>query len=153
MALSLADIHKLEVAETYPNAIDQLEKRIAEGYTDSETVIRLGFNLWYAVAEESRLKLPIPSEAYRSRFVGLWQDYQSRLNDDPDFCWAFGLGVSLFAHEFDSISEAEGDELLARAAQLDPFYRGQFDSADLSVRFTGRGIFESYYNTKAQPST
>lgn len=150
MALSLSEIHELEVTETYPGAIDELEKRIAEGYSDSETVIRLGFNLWYAVAEEYRLKLSIPGEAYRTRFVNLWRDFQGRMGDEPDFCWAFGLGASLFAHDFDGISEADGNRLLERAGQLDPFYAGELDTAGLSARFTGRGILESYYNTKAQ---
>ncbi len=149
-ALPLKEIHQLEVTESYPAAIDELEKRIAQGHDDSETVIRLGFNLWYAVAEHLRLNRDIPTDRYRTRFVEIFRAQVAFLQDDPEFCWAFGLGFSLFAHEFEGVSESDGKALLDHAAVLDPFFASSLDGEELSRRFNGRGIFESYYATTAQ---
>lgn len=57
MPLTLDEIHLLEVREDYPAAINALEDRVGADPSDSEAVIRLGFNLWYAVVEDMRMSL------------------------------------------------------------------------------------------------
>ena len=57
-------IHDLEVREDYPAAIDALETRLAIDPEDHEAVRRLGFNLWYAVIEQTRMGKDLPVQAY-----------------------------------------------------------------------------------------
>ncbi len=150
MPLPLDKIHEIEVREDYPAAIDALEARLQADPSEKETVIRLGFNLWYAAHEEARLRKGLPTERYGRRFMDLFREYRAELQDDADVCWAFGLGISLFWHEFPGADEPLGKALLARAKSLDCFYC-RMKQEEMSVRFRGRGIFASYYAT-AQPS-
>ena len=106
--------------------------------------MRLGFNLWYAAHEDLRMCKGLPVERYAARFMELFRQYQSQMNGDPDFCWAFGLGISLFWFEFPGATEALGEALLSRAKELDPFY-GRLDQEEMQRRFFGRGIFAKYY--------
>jgi hypothetical protein len=144
MILSWKRIHDLEVREDYPAAIDALEERLNAFPSDKEVVIRLGFNLWYAVAEEARLRRTLPTESYVRRFVELFRTYQPQLEDDADFCWAFGLGISLDGHLFPGLDERVGEILLGRARELDHFYV-RMQQEEMNSRFRGRGIFASYY--------
>lgn len=151
--LSWSEIHRLEVGEEYPAAIDALEARLAADLLDIEAVRRLGFNLWYAVAEDSRIRNPIPAKEYAARFNELHRQYVHRFSDDADFCWAFGLGLSFYSFHLSGttdeagrrILESEGYRLLDRARSLDPMWAELARGTDLS-RLRGRGIFASYYN-------
>src|SRR5687767_11305210 len=107
--LSWQQIHDLEVVEDYPAAIDALEARLAQDPADAEAVRRLGFNLWYAVAEEGRLRNSIPAADYARRFMELYRLYADQLSQDADFCWAYGLGMSLFAFYLIGATEEEGN--------------------------------------------
>lgn len=147
--LSLNQIHELEVNERYPDAIDALEDRLLAFPCEPETVIRLGFNLWYAVAEADRMALQLPVDEYGKRFMELLGRHRSALSDNADFCWAFGLGLELFWHYFPDGSEDEGMALTARAGELDAFWQSLFDGTitqkKIAQRLAGRGIFASYY--------
>lgn len=137
-------IHELEIGQDYPAAIDALEERLQQHPLEREAVIRLGFNLWYATHEEALMRKDLPTERYASRFMELLREHRSQMDDDADFCWAFGLGLSLFWFEFPGADEHLGEALLARAKKLDPFY-DRMDQEAMSARFCGRGIFASYY--------
>ena len=141
-------IHDLEVHEEYPAAIDALECRVAADPEDSEAVIRLGFNLWYAVVEQLRMGKPLPTAQYAKRFMDLYERYSTTLADSADFCWAFGLGMSLFHHDFPGASAEEGEKLLGRARSLDAFWaRFTEPGAEVDMaRIRNRGIFTAYYN-------
>jgi hypothetical protein len=141
-------IHDLEVREEYPGAIEALESRVAANPEDREAVIRLGFNLWYAVVEQMRMGKPLPTKQYAKRFMDLYGCYSTNLADSADFCWAFGLGMSLFPHDFPGASAEEGDKLLGRARSLDSFW-AQFSEPGAEVDMAplrNRGIFTAYYN-------
>ncbi len=148
MALTWSHLHDLEVREDYPAAIDALEARLRADPAEREAVIRLGFNLWYAVVEADRMQKRLPTAAYAARFMELLRLYQSEMQDDADFCWAFGLGISLFWFDFPEADEAMGLALVRRAEEIDPFYRRMFGAAaqgELAERFRGRGILAKYY--------
>ena len=141
-------IHDLEVHEDYPAAIDALEARLAAHPTEYEAVRRLGFNLCYAVVEQMRMGKALPVQDYATRFMELFRQYADQLADDADFCWAFGLGMSLFWHDFPGATEEEGHRLLDRARSLDPFWAHVHEpdaQRDLS-RLQNRGIFSAYYH-------
>jgi hypothetical protein len=142
-------IHQLEIREDYPAAVEALEERVRADPNETETVIRLGFNLWYATAEEARLRNGIPIEEYAARFMALLRAYGESLGDNADFCWAFGLGIHLFWHMFPGATAEMGRSLLQRAAQLDEFWRqfseGEIPAEECAKRFADRGIFASYY--------
>ena len=141
-------IHDLEVREDYPAVIDALESRLNADPADDEAVRRLGFNLWYAVVEQARMGKTLPVEQYAGRFMQVYRAYAHRLADDADFCWAFGLGMSLFWYNFPGATEAEGNRLLDHARHLDPMWqRVGEDGADMS-RLKGRGIFAAYYDVR-----
>ena len=144
MPLSLKEIHLLEVREIYPSAIEALEERLLQNPLEGETVTRLGFNLWYATHEQARLRLPLPTEKYKARFMDLLNEYRPQMDADADFCWAFGLGISLFWFEFPGADENMGHELIERAKDLDSFYL-RMNQEEMRERFQGRGIFASYY--------
>jgi hypothetical protein len=138
----------LEVQEDYPAAIDALEERLAAAPNDREVAIRLGFNLWYAVAEAQRMGKCLPVARYAARFMELLREYEPGLGGDADFCWAYGLGISLFWHRFPDATEELGEAMLARAKELDPFYASLFHEGAqraIAERFRGRGIFAHYY--------
>jgi hypothetical protein len=146
--LSLHQIHELEVEEDYPAAIDALEERLAAAPNDREVLIRLGFNLWYAVVEADRMAKRLPVGRYAARFMALFREHEPRLGDDADFCWAYGLGLSMFWYEFPGATEELGDAMLARAKELDPFYENllcEGSQEATAERFRGRGILASYY--------
>jgi hypothetical protein len=96
----------------------------------------------------------LPTERYASRFMELFHEHRSQMEDDPDFCWAFGLGLSLFWFEFPGGDENSGDALLTRARKLDPFYARMYrmNQEEMSARFRGRGIFASYYGIAEPPN-
>lgn len=144
MPLSLEHIHQLEMREDYPAAIDALEERLRFDPTEHETVSRLGFNLWYAAVEDARMRKGLPIQRYANRFVELLREYQPQMECNADFCWAFGLGISLFWFEFPGTDQACGEALLARARGLARFY-ARMDQYEMYERFRGRGIFASYY--------
>lgn len=147
MPLSLQQIHELEVAEEYPAVIDALEERLRVDPTDVETVIRLGFNLWYAAHEHIRMGKKLPVEEYARRFMELFEQYRATLIDNADFCWVFGLGMYLFWFEFPGATEELGASLMERACKLDKFWvNPDADAEEKMRRFKGRGIFASYYN-------
>jgi len=140
------EIQELETSEAYPEAIDALEERLASNPEETEAVIRLGFNLWYAVAEGTRLGRNKRFGDYPERFTVLLERYGEKFRDVADFCWAYGLGIQLFWFHFPRMTEEQGNELLNRARALDPFWASLFrPGADLS-RLKGRGIFARYYN-------
>ena len=147
MPLAWNEIHHLEMEESYPAAIDALEARLQADPDDAEAVIRLGFNLWYAAHEMDRMQKALPKEAYATRFMELLGAYGQRLAGNADFCWAFGLGISLFWFEFPGADEATGEALLAQAKLLDPFYSHWFSVGQerIAERFRGRGILAAYY--------
>jgi hypothetical protein len=151
MPLSLDDIHELEVRDDYPAAIDALEERLRADPSERETVIRLGFNLWYAVVEADRMQKQLPTERYATRFMELFREYRSRFDSDADFCWAYGVGISLFWFQFLGADESLGVGLLARAKELDSFYT-RMQQSEIIERYRGRGIFAKYYAI-AQPIT
>ena len=171
MVLSLEQIHELEINERYPDAIDALEERLDKDPHDPETIIRLGFNLWYAAEEADRMGISLPEQEYYERVMELLEEYKSELHDNADFCHAFGLGISLFPYYFPGGSQELGDSLLSRAAELDDFYASFMRQAPrwynlvprfvrrllgtdwvernnrrTADRFRGRGIFAAYYN-------
>jgi hypothetical protein len=132
----------------YPAVIDALEERLVADPNDREALIRLGFNLWYAVADAQRMAKHLPVGQYAARFMELFREHEQRLGDDADFCWAYGLGISLFWHEIPDATEELGEAMLAHAKELDPFYEGLFREGGqeaIAERFRGRGIFAHYY--------
>jgi hypothetical protein len=78
--------------------------------------------------------------------MDLFRHYRDPLAQDADFCWAFGLGMSLFWYDFPGATEEEGNRLLEHARRLDPMWDQLERGGDLS-RLKGRGIFAAYYNT------
>ena len=151
--MELSEIHKLEIMEKYPDVIDALEERLQTHSHEAETIIRLGFNLWYAVVENLRMGMDLPTEDYSERFMVLFKQYKTKLHDESDFCWAFGLGISLFAYMFPGANEQMGDKLLERAKTLDSFYSSFYSpegEKEIKKRFSGRGIFANYYNVVEQ---
>lgn len=160
--LSLEEIHELEVSETYPEAIDALEQRLAANPDEEETVVRLGFNLWLIAEEGCRIDPTLPSEEYAERFMQLFGDYRHKLKGSADFCFAFGLGISLFWWLFPAATERQGKALLRSAARLDPLYKRMITPTtwfakwryfsgrhptqpELARRFSGRGVLAKYY--------
>ncbi len=146
--LSLSQIHELEVNERYPGAIKALEERLEAFPDETETVIRLGFNLWYAVVEADRMA-QLPVEEYSKCFVQLLRHYMPSLSDNADFCWAYGLGIELFWYHFPGGSEKEGIALTRRAGELDKFWKFFQDSTitqeQIAQHLAGRGILGEYY--------
>ena len=110
----------------YPDAVDALEARLASDPSDAESVLRQGFNLWYAVVEDMRMGLKLPIEQYATRFMALYGLYAEELSDNADFCCVFGLGISMFWHYFPDATEEQGNHLLKRARELDPFWAKRF---------------------------
>ncbi len=150
MSMSLDQIHNLEFSEDYPAAIDELESRLKENPNEVETIVRLGFNLWYAVVENDCLKKNLPVQQYASRFMALFSQYHDTLKDNADFCWVFGQGIQMFWFFFPGAYEKMGQSLIDKACSLDDFYRRFWKGmthTELVERFKGRGIFERYYCT------
>ena len=143
---SWAYIHQLEIREAYPEVIDVLEGRLMHDPADAEAVIRLGFNLWFAVVENLRMGKRLPVHQYAQRFMDLFRRHAARMSENADFCWAFGLGMSLFWFEFPGGTEEEGIRLLRRARDLDPMWDRLYEHGTDLSRLKGRGIFEAYYN-------
>jgi len=168
--MTLNEIHNLEMQEDYPTAIDALEERIKAYPNESETVIRLGFNLWYAVVENERLAKNLLVEKYATRFTELYKTTREAFIENTDYCWAYGLGLSMFWYHFPNTTEEEGKALLNRAKEKDIFWARfmqqsnfyerllqRFASSiywwikkkrtkEILMRLDNRGIFTSYYN-------
>jgi len=150
MLMSLDNIHKLEFSEDYPAVIDELELRLKANPNEIETIVRLGFNLWYAVVENDFLKKNLPVEQYASRFMALFNQYHDDLKDNADFCWVFGQGIQMFWFFFPGADEKMGQSLIDNACRLDDFYKRfwkDIPHSEVVERFKGRGIFEKYYCT------
>src|SRR5881397_3601722 len=122
MALSLSHIHEREIAEDYPLVINALEDRLRENPNEAETVIRLGFNLWYAVVENDRMGKLLPTDQYARRFMELFSQYGETLKNNPDFCGSFGLGMQMFWYFFPGATAERGTSLIDHACILDTFY-------------------------------
>jgi hypothetical protein len=151
MCLPWDDIHALEVAEDYPAAIDALESRLSQNPAETEAIIRLGFNLWYAVVEDTRMGKRLPTAQYAQRFMDLLHQYHESLQSNADFCWAFGQGIHLFWHELSGATEQLGQSLINRACALDSFWaRFWTDVSDFEAgeRLKDRGILANYYNVR-----
>ena len=158
MDTSWERISQSEATEDYPGAIEALEERLRKDPQEREAVVRLGFDYWLAISESDRLSLDVPMERYAARFLELLRTYESLLSGDADFCWVYGLPLSLqhynFAQdgrdrdELDSL-QAWGEKLLQSAASLDSFYAklqsGQATQKELAARFGGRGCLARYY--------
>ena len=67
MSIPWQTLHRLEMNEEYPAAIEALEAALRAAPDSEELIIRLGFNLWYAVAEQARFDAPLPAELYAKR--------------------------------------------------------------------------------------
>lgn len=159
MTLSWDKIYYLEINEKYPEAINAIEDKLKETPGNAETVIRLGFNLWFAIVEDDRMKLNLPIEQYANRFMELLNEYRSKLQDNADFCFSYGLGLSSDYYRFvknaNDIKELKkceklGKDILKRASKIDSFYKkvikGKVSKDELSEHFKGRGCFERYFN-------
>ena len=132
MTLALEKIHELECKEDYPAAIDELEEYVRINPNSAEAVIRLGFNLWYAVEGADRMRKTLLREKYSARFMELFNTYRNILWNNSDFCHSFGLGLNLFYYYF--VPDAKdikvlksyellGKRLLRRARKIDPFWK------------------------------
>ena len=152
-------ISRKEIAEDYPGAIEALEWRLREDPKEREAVVRLGFNYWLAISGSERLRSKVPMVRYAARFLELLRTYESRLSVDADFCWVYGLPLSMqyydFARNGRDLEELDslrswGEKLLESAASLDGFYKklqsGQATQDELASRFGGRGCLARYYN-------
>jgi hypothetical protein len=156
MALSLNHIHCLEVDEDFRGAIKALEERLMEFPEDPETVIRLGFILWLTASNFGRIDIPENFEREcGSRFVSLYDKYESKLSENADFCWAFGLGMSLFGECLPGASGELGEFLLAKAKTLDPFWKNLLGESERKLgedeirkKLQGRGALASYYGVE-----
>jgi hypothetical protein len=148
MSMSLDNIHKLEYVEDYPAAINELELRLKENPNEVETIIRLGFNLWYAVVENDSMEKNLPVKQYASRFMALFYQYQDTLKNSADFCWVFGQGIQMFWFYFPGATEMLGQLLIDNACRLDNFYKHFWKNLPhclIAERFKGRSIFDKYY--------
>jgi hypothetical protein len=141
-------IHEMEINERYPEAIDALESALEE-QPSCGVAARLAFNLWFVYIESFGFPQSLPFEQYRKRFVSLYRQYRDRCWNCADFCWACGLGISMFGYHFD-IAQEEGDRLLQRATELSEFWArmSQQEASEDEMRryLAGKGIFECYYN-------
>ena len=94
---------------------------------------------------------------YAERFVELLHIYRPKFGDNPDFCFSFGLGLSMFYYYFvpqcdqkhlDEY-EALGKELLNKAQQLNPLYKklsdGKITPLELQQLFSNRMCLAKYY--------
>ena len=125
------------------HAIELLEARLVAKPDELETVIHLGFTLWYEVTEGQ-----LPVDDYARRFLELYRRYADTFSEKADFCHVFGLAIKLDWYFFPGTTEAEGHRLMSQAAALDPMWAQLYEAdADLS-RLRGRGILAAYYNVK-----
>lgn len=149
MPTSWEEIHTLEMREALTEAINALENRLQVDPTEIETVIRLGFDYWYILAEEFCMGIFIPYDQYASRFMQLLRQYEPALINNADFHMSFGLGLFLFPFYFPGGTESEGKRLIDRAKQLDDFWKSQQSGTVTEdarhKRFRGRGILQYYF--------
>ena len=142
----------MEIEEAYPAAINALEERLRSDPSEAETVIRLGFNLWYAIIENDRMQTNLPVQTYAIRFMELFNDYRQTLTNNADFCWAFGQGMNMFWYYFPKATEELGKSLIDEACRLDDFWAkfwtDSVSDAQRTSRLKGRGILEKYYAVK-----
>lgn len=161
MIPSWEEIRELELRRRYPEAITALEKRLSDNTDfEEEVVVRLGFDLWLVVVDaHEKNKWEEPYTSYALRFVELLRIFRRRLYGNADFCWAFGLGIKMFWHNFPGLSKEEGESLMKRAESLDGFWArflvsggGGVTQEEMREKFRGRGVFEEYYGgTTEQP--
>jgi hypothetical protein len=155
MAPSWDEIYELEVNLMYPAAIEALEERLKGDPDEKEAVIRLGFHYWFVISENDCLSLNVPVEQYAARFRELLWTYEDILGEDADFCFSYGLGLSLSFYDLvarmDDLEayEALGKKLMKKAASLDAFYKrlnkGKVTQEQIARHFRGRGCFARYY--------
>lgn len=152
------EITERENGQEYPVAIALLERLLGADPNATEAVVRLGFDYWLAMAEADRLGLDVPVQTYARRFLALLKQHEESRNEPADFCWAYGLPLSLHYYYFatDGTNAAEleshkahGERLLERAAALDGLYAklqaGEATQEEVAERFRGRGSFAGYY--------
>ena len=156
MLLSLKQIHQLELKEDYPAILCALEDRLIEFPDEAETVIRLGFYLWLIASNFGRLEIPEGLEQEcGSRFINLYNEYKFKFSQNADFCWAFGLGMSIFWHCLPGASEEIGNSLLAMAKANDSFWRRllgesgeKVSEEEMKAKLQGRGVLATYYGVE-----
>jgi hypothetical protein len=145
----LEKAHRLEIDHDYPEAIEFLESALRNDPGNPEIVTRLGFNLWIIATEGDRFGLGDLQAPCARRFMALYREFKSTMYHDADFCWVFGLAMSMFWYMLPGASKELGNELLYQAGQLDPFWKrfssNQISQKELAERFRNRGIFASYY--------
>ncbi len=159
MVSSWDEIYDLELDYKYPAIIEALEGRLKDNPEDKEAIIRLGFHYWYIIIECDCLKVNIPYEQYTARFRELLEKHKEPLGNDADFCFSYGLGLSMFYYHFvpdaknvKSLKayESLGKKLLKKAASIDPFYKKhrklKATQEEIAQHFSGRGCFLKYYN-------
>jgi hypothetical protein len=155
MAPSWDEIYELEVNLVYPAAIEALEERLKGNPDEKEAVIRLGFHYWFVIAESGVVCQPVAVEEYAARFRELLWTYMDILGNDADFCFSYGLGLSMFFYNLvasmDDLEayEALGKKLMKKAASLDAFYKRfnkqKVTQEEIAQHFSGRGCFARYY--------
>ena len=125
------DISRHEMAEEYPVAIAELERFLGENPNDKEAVIRLGFDYWLGIVDADRLNVRgSQASSTARRFMALLRQKEKELGQVADFCWAYGLPLSLHYYYFAingfDASEVEalrakGERLLYNAAETRRF--------------------------------
>lgn len=141
-------IGSLEKTGEHNRAIKSLEEVLLQHPGDEEAVIRLGFHYWYVTVEHDLLQVDRSAEDYGRSFMQLFRQYEAALSHHADFCWAFGLGMSMFWFEFPGATKEVGDRLLAKAKELDEFWR-KFPNVSLKeeiAKYGDRGIWTYYYS-------
>jgi len=152
------DIYNLEITQQYPDAIVAIEERLQLNSSENEAIIRLGFLLWLGIVEKDRLELNISQQSYAKRFRELLNANRSNYDNNADFCFSFGYGLSIdyfyFVEDAKDINELKsyesiGKTLLEKAMELDPFYskllKGEITQKEISEHFVNRGCILKYY--------
>ena len=156
---SWEEIYNLEITEQYPAAIEAIEERLKSNSEKEEGVIHLGFLYWLGIVEDERLNLNVSFQQYAARFRELLNTYQSVFDNNADFCFSYGFGLSMDYYYFArdakdtkelNLYESLGKSLLEKAKRLSPFYKkllnGKVSQQEISQHFAKRGCFLKYYS-------
>ena len=131
---SLDDINDIEQAfsvSAKPNAavtgglmpaVALYEGRYFRGASDKETVLRLLFLYWYALAEPPYITGLDGVSEPALRFTQLFEKAEPKYQHDAEFCWILGYLLSLDPFFFGNEEKwrDKSKALLARAFQLEP---------------------------------
>lgn len=155
---SWEEIFNLEINGQYSVAIEAIEGRLKSDPEEKESVIRLGFLYWLGLCQDIELHLGIHFQQYTERFRELLNTYQSAFKDNADFCFSYGLALSLDYYHFaiDGTNAKElnfyksmGEALYKNAMKLDQFYmklsKGKASQGEIADHFANRGCFLRYY--------